>query len=101
MSLIENALVVLFDGKRAYWGYTDETGKVNLSGIPPGNYKIAVIAEDYLGYAGDVVVDSDKSITITLSKPPEVVCKTEIAVEYRTELFPEVEATLITEVETA
>jgi len=69
MSLLPNALVVLFDGKRAYWGYTDETGKVILSGVPAGNYKLAIIKEEYLGYVGDVVVDEDKSISVTLTKP--------------------------------
>ena len=69
MSLLPNALVVLFDGRRAYWGYTDETGKVILSGVPAGNYKLAIIKEEYLGYVGDVVVDEDESISVTLTKP--------------------------------
>jgi len=100
MSLIENALVVLFDGKKAYWGYTDETGKVSLSGVPPGSYKLAVLKEGYYGYVADVVVDEDESLSITLSKPPVAICKTEISVEYSLE-YTEVEASLITEVETA
>jgi len=99
MSLIENALVVLFDGRRAYWGYTDETGKVSLSGIPPGSYKLAVLKEGYYGYVADVVVDEDESFSITISKPPVVVCKTELYVEVVSP-YTEVEATLITEVET-
>jgi len=72
MSLLPNALVVLFDGKRAYWGYTDETGKVILSGVPPGSYKLAVLKEGYYGYVADVVVDEDESISVTLTKPPEL-----------------------------
>ena len=100
MSLIENALVVLFDGQRAYWGYTDETGKVSLSGIPPGSYKLAVLKEGYYGYVADVVVDEDESLSITISKPPEVTCKTEVSVEVVSP-YIDVEASLITEVETA
>jgi len=69
MSLLENALVVLFDGKRAFWAYTDETGKVNLTGIPPGDYKLAVIKEGYIGYVGDISITEDTSTSITLTKP--------------------------------
>ena len=99
MSLIENALVVLFDGRRAYWGYTDETGKVSLSGIPPGSYKLAVLKEGYYGYVADVVVDEDESFSITISKPPEVICKTELTVETLSP-YTDVEASISTEVET-
>ena len=69
MSLLENALVVLFDGKRAFWAYTDETGKVNLTGIPPGDYKLAVIKEGYIGYVADISITEDTSTSITLTKP--------------------------------
>jgi len=69
MSLLPNALVVLFDGRRAYWAYTDAEGKVILSGIPPGDYKLAVIAEGYIGYVGDISITEDTSTSITLTKP--------------------------------
>ena len=72
MSLIENALVVLFDGNRAYHAYTDSEGKVTFTGVPSGTYKVIVYKEGYGAEYGEVVVNEDKSIEFYIAKPTGV-----------------------------
>jgi len=67
MSFIENALVVLWDGKRAYSGYTDKNGTLQLDNVIAGTYKYLVYKEGYLSSYGEITVDSDKSISVTLT----------------------------------
>ncbi|RLE48635.1 MAG: hypothetical protein DRJ18_01595 [Candidatus Methanomethylicota archaeon] len=69
MSLLENALVVLFDGNRAYHAYTDSEGKVTFIGVPSGTYKVIVYKEGYGAEYGEVVVNEDKSIEFYITKP--------------------------------
>jgi len=69
MSVLENALVILFDGHRAYYAYTDSSGKVTFPNVIAGTYKVVVVKEDYLHAYGEVEVTEDKTLSFTLSKP--------------------------------
>jgi len=70
MGLLENALVVLFDGKRAYWGHTNSSGQLVLPNVIAGTYKIVVVRDGYIYYEGEIKVDADKTVNITLSPIP-------------------------------
>ena len=70
MGLIENALVVLWDGKRAYWGLTDSNGNLQLKNVIAGTYKYVVYKEGYASAYGELVVDSDKTVEVTISEVP-------------------------------
>jgi len=72
MLALENALVVLFDGNRAYSAYTDENGKVSFPNVIAGTYKIIVYKEDYITAYGEVEVTEDKSLSFTLTKPVRI-----------------------------
>jgi len=70
MGLLKDALVVLFDGRRAYHGYTDSSGQIKLENVIAGNYKIIIVKDGYIHYEGEITVDEDKSVNITLSPIP-------------------------------
>ena len=70
MGLIENALVVLWNGKRAYWGLTDSEGKLQLKNVIAGTYKYMVYKDGYACEYGELIVDGDKAVTVTISKIP-------------------------------
>jgi len=67
---LPDALVVLFDRKRAYHGYTDSSGKIIFSNVIAGTYSVIVVKDGYKHYVGSIIVDTDKTVNITLTPIP-------------------------------
>jgi len=99
MGLLENALVVLFDGKRAYHGYTDSSGQITFSNVVAGTYQVVIVKNGYKHYLGTITVDEDKTVDITLSPIPVYKPYEEITIElpsisYESNVFSGEEQTL-------
>jgi len=71
MSALENALVVLFDGKRAYWVYTDSNGQASFTNVVAGTYQYVVIKDGYIHEHGTLTVNTDKTVNVTLTEAVE------------------------------
>ena len=66
---LPNALVIVIrsDKRWAFYGYTDENGRIEIT-LPPGKYDIWVFKEKYSLHHQVEVIDRDKVKTITLEK---------------------------------
>jgi len=87
MSVLENALVILFDGHRAYYAYTDSSGKVTFPNVIAGTYKVVVVKENYLHAYGEVEVTEDKTLSFTLSKPLGMIERVDGVAKYELNLL--------------
>jgi len=66
---LPNALVIVIreDKRWAFYGYTDENGRIEIK-LPPGKYDIWVFKEKYSLHHQIEVISADKVKTISLKK---------------------------------
>ena len=84
---LPNALVIVIrsDKRWAFYGYTDENGRIEIQ-LPPGKYDIWVFKEKYSLHHQVEVIDRDKVKTIVLEK--KVFTEYIVDVNYLATYFP-------------
>jgi len=84
---LPNALVIVIreDKRWAFYGYTDENGRIEIK-LPPGKYDIWVFKECYALHHQVEVISQDKVKTITLEK--KVIKEVVVDVEYLSKYYP-------------
>ena len=68
---LPNALVIVIreDKRWAFYGYTDENGRIEIT-LPPGKYDIFVVKEGFYIHQQVEVISADKVKTITMKQIP-------------------------------